>query len=108
MKWNVYHYNVNHQKIEVFNIFEHGSFVKYIKEAIEECEEKNSFAERLKSELRYFFWGKVECEIIISPWCGNKNPDEIKIDVFDQVMNNFDIFVDYVWENREELMKDYD
>jgi len=103
MKWNVYYYNVNKQKIETYNIFEHGSFVYYIEEAIKEYNDKESFAEQLKRELRYYFWSKAEWEIIISPWCGNKNPDEIKIDVYDQVMLNWNIFVDYVWENRENL-----
>ena len=103
MKWNVYYYNINRQKIESYNIFEHGSFAHYVKEAIKKYKEKESFTEQLKRELQYYFWSKAEWEIIITPWCGNKSPDEIKIDVYDQVMLNWEIFVDYVWNNREAL-----
>ena len=103
MKWNVYIYNINRQKIEAYNIFEHGFFLHEIKNAIKKANSKDNFEERLKSELRYYFWSKAEWEVIIAPWCGNKNPDEIKVDVYDQVMMNWEIFVDYVWENKDKL-----
>ena len=101
MKWNVYYYNINKQKVESYNIFEHRKFVYYVGKALQECEEKEIFIERLKRELSYYFWSKSEWELIISPWCGNKYPEELKIDVYDQVMLNWDIFAEYVWENRE-------
>lgn len=43
----------------------------------------------------YYMWSKCEYEIILSPWTGRA--DDIKIDVYDQIMMNFDKFVDYVW-----------
>lgn len=43
----------------------------------------------------YYFWSKCEYEIILSPWTGRA--DDIKIDVYDQIMMNFDSFVDYCW-----------
>ena len=105
MQWNVFYYNINRKKIETYNIFEHGCFRKYVIEALENHHEKNSFAEKLKSELTYYFWSKSEWEIIITPWlCGTT--DKMKVDVFDQVMLNFDILVDYVWSNREEWLKE--
>ena len=66
-------------------------------------EDKNSFADKLKRELQYYFWSKAEWEIIISPWLGSSNSERIKIDVYDQVMLNWDVFVDYVWNNKEAL-----
>lgn len=36
-------------------------------------------------------------EVVIGPWCGDRGTKEIKVDVYMQVMNNWDIFVDYVW-----------
>lgn len=105
MKWNVYIYNINQKKIEPFNIFDHGRFIKCVAEVIKIFDVKELFAEQLKSELKYFFWSKAEYEIIISPWCGgDRDRDSIKIDVFDQVMMNWDVFVDYVWDNRKELL----
>lgn len=38
-----------------------------------------------------------EWEVVIGPWCGDRGTKEIKVDVYMQVMNNWDIFVDYVW-----------
>lgn len=105
MEWNVYVHNFNYNKIEEYNIFEHGSFMEYLKKACEECESKDMLAEKIKSELIYYFWSKSEWEIVISPWCGRKEPCDIKVDVFDQVMMNFDIFVDYIWKNRKELLE---
>lgn len=45
--------------------------------------------------MKYYFWSKCEWEIIICPWVGKA--DDIKIDVYDQLMLNWDKFVDYVW-----------
>jgi len=105
MKWNVYIYNFNQNRIEKYNVFKHGSFMEYLKKACEECKSKDMLAEKIKSELRYYFWAKSQWEIIISPWVGKSEPCDIKIDVFDQVMMNFDIFVDYIWKNRKELLE---
>lgn len=97
MKWNVFYHNVNTQKIEIFNIFDHYTFNEYTHKHLKECATKEKFAEKLKSELRYYFWSKSQWEIIISPWVGGRDTKDIKVDVYTQVMNNFDIFVDYVW-----------
>lgn len=144
MEWNVYIHSFNQNKIEPYNIFDHYSFVKDVKDAIKKLYNKEEFADKLKRELRYYFWSKCEWELIIEitkdnhiflyPWCGCRNPEEVKIDVtddvnfdwnsfadkhtkeqahsnqakidvFDQVMMNWDVFVDYVWKNRKEISK---
>lgn len=99
MKWNVYYYNFNKNEIEVYNIFEHGSFMEYLKKAYRECKSKDEFAERLKRELRYYYWSKCEWEVLITPWCGRKEPCDLKIDVYNQIMLNWDVFLNYVLEN---------
>ena len=101
MKWNVFYYDINRKKISTYNIFDHSSFLKYVKEAMKECKFKQEFAEQLKSELRYYFWAKAEWELLFYPWVGDEKA-AIKIDVYDQVMNNFEIFVDYVWSFKGE------
>ena len=50
----------------------------------------------------YYFWSKCEWEVLISPWVGG-NDEEIKVDVAWQIMNNWDVFVDYTWNNRKKL-----
>ena len=78
----------------------------------------------------YYYWAKCEWEVVITSWPPHINMDELdrinkqrksefakydrepyclcintdvrkKIDVYSQVMLNFDIFVDYVWGHRE-------
>ena len=126
MEWNVYYYNINRNKIETFNIFNHYSLVKYIQKSIQECEDKDEFAEKVKSELQYYFWSKCEWEVIITDWPTHISIDEFdrikseiqkyenwrghkpystgvnlpvaeKIDVYDQVKLNWSAFVDYTW-----------
>ena len=144
MEWNVYRYNINRNKIETFNIFDHWSFSDYAKKAAKKYKTKEDFAEQLKRELMYYFWSKSEHELIIEsstdnriylkPWVGCRNPEEVKIDVtdetnfdwksfaeihtnrqrygnkaksdiYEQVMMNWDKFVDYCWNNKKELLK---
>lgn len=147
MKWDVYHYDINRNKIGLFNIFDHWSFCEYAKKAIKKLKTKEEFAEQLKRELQYFFWSKAEWELIIEitednrifliPWCGCRNPEEVKIeinqvatedgfdwkefarlhterqryknkakiDVYDQVMWNWNEFIDYCWNNKKRLLK---
>ena len=96
MKWNVYRYNINSDKIENFNIFDHGSFNQYVQKHLKKCTSKEEFAEKIKSELLFYFWSKSQWELIVEiqdehiyllPWCGCKEPDKVKIDVSDE---NFD------------------
>lgn len=103
MKWNVFYYNINKRKIEIFNIFDHYSFDKEIKEFLLTITDKEEFSNKAKLSLLYYFWAKAEWEVIIAPWVGgDREKDAIKIDVYTQVMNNWDIFIDYCWNFRLE------
>lgn len=99
MEYNVFYHDPNIKQITTFNIFRHGRFREDVYEALNTYTEKNNFAEKLKNILLYYFWCKSEYEIIISPWIGDKS-DEKKIDIYSQVMLNFDKFIDYVWSNK--------
>ena len=50
LMWNVYRYNINRNRIETFNIFEHYSFSEYVKHAMK-LKDKDEFIGRLKSEF---------------------------------------------------------
>lgn len=101
MEWNVFYHNVNSQKIETLNIFKHRSFTECVNKHLKECKTKDEFAEKLKSELHYYFWCKAEYEVIISPWCGGRDTKDIKVDIYTQVKNNWPIFLDYVWKSKD-------
>ena len=100
IEWYVYYHDSNSQKIIKWNIFNHGSFKKEVDVLLKEKIDKDDFSEKLKREVMYYFWSKCEYEIILSPWTGRA--DDIKIDVYDQIIMNFDRFVDYVWSFKSE------
>ena len=100
IEWYVYYHDSNTQKIIKYNIFNHGTFTKEMNEIKKKTSTKEEFAEKLDHMMRYYFWSKCEYEIILSPWTGRA--DDIKIDVYDQIMMNFDRFVDYCLSFKED------
>ena len=100
IEWYVYYYDSNAQKIIKWNVFNHGTFNKEVDKLLREKPTKEEFIDKLKRQLMYYFWSKCQYEIILSPWTGQA--DNIKIDIYDQIMMNFDRFVDYVWSFKSE------
>lgn len=140
LEWNVFYYDINRNKIATYNIFRHGRFNKYVEEAFEISKTKEEFAKILRRELMYYFWSKAEWELVIEldednhifliPWCGCRNPEEVKIDVtndtsfdwsgfakknierqiykneakidvYDQIEYVWDNFLEYVWNSKK-------
>ena len=95
MKWNAYYHDFNAKEIKTFNIFDHYDFRKDVVRDLNRFKSREEFAKALKRHLFYYFAVKCEWEVLIAPWVGTA--DTIKIDVYDQVMLNWDVFVDYVW-----------
>lgn len=82
---------------------------------------KEVFEEAVIRSLQYTFWARCEYEIVLTDWPTHINKEEFdrirntdedckylftidpaygeKIDIFDQVMLNKDIFIDYLWAN---------
>lgn len=104
-KWIILYHNSNANKIEKYNVFEHGGVRNDIADAVNVCKTKSEFEDKLKTTMQYYFWARAEWEVIVSPWVGGNGTKEIKIDVFDQVMYNWDIFLDYTWKNRKAISK---
>lgn len=92
--WNVY--RCRNGKIKVYNIFQHGKFCDEVKQLLLQCKTKREFAEELKRATLYYFNHKSEWEIIIEPTFA-KEPTETIIDAYSQVANNWNVFVDYIW-----------
>lgn len=99
MTWNVFYHNCNTDKIETFNIFRHGRFREDVAGALNRYKDKNLFDDSISASFFYYFCGKVNCEVLIKAWVGCDV--EIKMDIYDQVMMNWDRFVDYVWSFKE-------
>lgn len=103
--WNVYVEDVNRSEIKVYNIFEHSRFLKDCAAIVSEVgENREEFNKRLRSELMYYFWAKCEWEIILDGWPTSKKFKPLKVSVYDQVYLNWDVFADFVWAHRIDLM----
>lgn len=130
LEWIVYRYDFNKREIVEFNIFNHYRFKEDVNKDLKKCKTREEFAKKLKSNLMYYFWSKYEYEIVISsfpiyikkeelnrlnehfknntekyghePYSIGVRPDvSSKIDIAEQVMLNFEIFVDYVWSHKK-------
>ena len=130
LEWNVFYHDFNKQKITTFNIFNHWKFNEDVQKSLKKFKDKDEFAEELRRDLFYYFGSKCEYEIIITSfptyitmneldrlnherWTHkerygidfvriNVSPDTgAKIDIYTQVMNNFEIFCDYVWNSKQ-------
>lgn len=108
MEWYVFYHDFNADKIIEWNIFNHGTFRKSVKELLTENIEVDVFKERLKSLVLYYFWSKCEYEIIINPMIGKAK--DTKVDISKQIMMNFNVFAVYVLQFKTENNKidDYD
>lgn len=104
--WNVYVSNFNGREIEPYNIFRHARFYDdCCKAKTKFNDDREGFAEAVRSDLMYYFWSKCEWEIILQHWPSMKDFHDKKIDVYDQVLLNWDVFIDYLWNNRKELKR---
>ena len=121
--WNVYLYDTSNKQIISVNIFELSSrFNKDIEKLKKDMKkhDKSWFNEELKKALLCSYWAKVEYEIALTepfPSINNKELIRVnnlernkymydinlnayhKIDVYNQVNLNWDIFIEYVYNN---------
>jgi len=101
MKWNVFRINLTRDEVEVFDIFNHTRFKNDVEEALRNSKTKEEFSEPLRKELMYYYWSKFEYEMVISPLINRTGSCSTKVDIYTQVMNNFDVFLDYIWSFKE-------
>ena len=106
LEWNVYYESFNNRKIETFNLFDHGRFLADTKKnAKKNIHDYEAFKDQLRRDLMYYFWSKCEWEIILSAWIRKDSTKPIKIDVWDQVNLNWEVFCKYVWDHGAELRR---
>lgn len=94
MAWYVFYYDQNKERVVKWNIFDHVEFTENFKILCSKHYAPDKFSSELQHIARYYFWSKYECEIFIEPWNSDKSA---KIDVFDQLMLNWDAFAKYCY-----------
>lgn len=104
LTWNVYVGDFNRGKIVVHNIFDHYSVMEDLRKAVKKySKDRKIFAEEVRKSLMYYYWSKCEWEVVIDHWPPRKDKDGIKVDVYDQIRLNWEPFLDYLWNHKEEL-----
>lgn len=98
MHWRVLVEDSNGRRIEDYDIFEHHSFAGDVGRAYKKHRtDFDAFAEKVRGSLFYWFCSKCEWEVIVSSWPSSDRVPERKVDVYEQVMLNWDVFIEYVW-----------
>lgn len=104
MKYNVMFYDLVERKFKSLNVFRHVGFKRGVLELFEKHKnDKDKFLKELDLEAFYHFNCKVEFEIMVIPLLytvkvGGEDGGEKKIDVYDQLRMNWDIFTEYTWK----------
>lgn len=98
MHWRVFVENFNGKRIEEYDIFEHQGFAENVRKAYRKHRNDfDAFAEKVRGSLIYYYRSKCEWEIVVSSWISSGRVPERKVDVYEQVMLNWDVFIEYVW-----------
>ena len=96
-KFNVLVWDINCNYLKTYDV------LPYFRERYKKCKVKNrpitkeQWVDFVKGEGMRRFWGQCQYEIQISAWPPHPIPEKdkhIKIDVWQQIENNFDIVVD--------------
>lgn len=45
-------------------------------------------------------WCKCEHEVVVGPWIGDFEKEGVKVDIYEQIRMNWDLFVEYVWDQK--------
>lgn len=113
MSWKVKNYNINANKIEDYDIFQHyGTIINKIKK---EFSNKEDFSKALNSQIMWQYWSRAEYELIIEidenkniwliSWCGCRNPEEVKINVTNDSSFDWKTFAEF--HISEQIYKNY-
>ena len=131
--WYVFYEDFNRNEIVAINVFDTIFAQRALKAKKDFKDDFNGFAQEIERSLLYCFWSKAEFETIITSWPPYIDAKELerlenekrqreeselpiyrltvnlecgyKIDIYDQIMMNFERFIEYLWENRHLLTK---
>lgn len=95
LKWYALEHDFNKDEIKHFNIFGSANFGRWVEEAIKKYENYERFREDIRGALFYAFCSKVEYEMICKGLISTHD-NEVKIDVYEQVLPNLDILAKYI------------
>lgn len=96
-------FDINAQKIVDYDVLKHRE--DFIKKLKKKSATKEEFEITLQREFMYHYWSRSEYELIIRetddgrilllPWCGCSNPEDVAIDVTEDTSFNWRGFAKY-------------
>ena len=106
LEWNVYISDWNNKEIRPHNVFRHGGFLEDCKKAARKyAKDREAFEKEIRNSMMYWYWSKCEWEIILSHWPSRPSAPDLRVDVSDQVLLNWEPFINYVWDHAVELRR---
>lgn len=126
LQYYVYIKNINKGKIEKYNVL-NEQIVSEIESSTLNISDKLLFSETIRQIIKHYYWSRSEWEITLTSWptsilvsefdrlnaelveyykkfkrkprsCTINLAEELKVDIYDQVTLNWDIFINYLWE----------
>lgn len=99
--WNVIYENVPENKMGVYNIFRHADMVEEIRIAFRRHKEKEAFAKELERIIVFSFQFNEAWKFYAYSCEGRTRQ---KVSVYSQIMDNWNAFLDYIWNAKEHEM----
>lgn len=101
-EWYVYCENSNAKTIEKFNVFHSYRFMDCCKKAFKKySKDIDKLKKEIESSALYSFWSKCEYEIVLTSWISsNKDFKDVRIDVYEQLMLNWNAFIQYTLDHK--------
>lgn len=98
LEYNVLLPNINNEIYYKFNIFHSNRFLSCLMDLKARCRKEINIDlhEEIRRCIAYSFRAKAEYEIVVKCLFGKV---EHKIDIYEQVTLNFDLFYDYLLQN---------
>ena len=103
MEYKVLYEDSNAKSIEWLNVFNHSRFCSQLMDLLGKNKTQGDFKTELRDICSYNFWSKCEYEVIVSCWPPYERGAREKIDIYDQLMANFTLFADYIWQHKDNL-----
>ena len=104
-EWYTFIEDFNKKEIIIFNVFRSHNFLEGCKRTFKRFKETERIEKEIKNWALYSFCSKFEYEIVITSLSNSDNFNERKIDVYDQLMLNWDAFFKYVLEHKAYFLR---
>lgn len=107
-EWYVFVSDFNTKKIEIFNVFHSHTFLKGCRKSFKKYklpEQYDELVESIRSDAMYSFWSKCEYETVITELFGRDSFQAKKIDVYQQLMLNWEPFIEYTIKHKAYFLR---